>query len=303
MATASCTLVGSKGRTSQNAAIAANYSTTKKFYFGHVGPSVSWMSPLVVKFRVPSYSGKASKLSFSLWGYKQGSNSAPTFRYAIASSDANLSMYTNRPSSSGSYYYLPDDPYIISRGTFTIKWSGSSATNFTVECPVDNLSSNNDYVLYVYPYTTVSEYGILYALNDASHPMSCTMTYTSEFYIYYSGNTYSAVSNIPSKGTKRPGITYYISSQKPTRDKYKFLGWSTTYDPLGSSSTVQYNPGDPYTTDANLYLYAVWAKDDGTCYICVNGVMKRYQPYVCKDGSWKRCVPYICTNGGFKLFS
>lgn len=303
MATASCTLVGSKGRTSQNAAIAANYSTTTKFYFGHVGPSVSWMSPLVVKFRVPSYSGKASKLSFSLWGYKQGSNSAPTFRYAIASSDANLSMYTNRPSSSGSYYYLPDDPYIISRGTFTIKWSGSSATNFTVECPVDNLSSNNDYILYVYPYTTVSEYGILYALNDASHPMSCTMIYTSEFYIYYSGNTYSAVSNIPSKGTKRPGVTYYISSQKPTRDKYKFLGWSTTYDPLGSSSTVQYNPGDPYTTDANLYLYAVWAKDDGACYICVNGVMKRYQPYVYKDGAWKRCVPYICTNGEFKLFS
>ena len=303
MATASCTLVGSKGRTSQNAAIAANYSTTKKFYFGHVGPSVSWMSPLVVKFHVPSYSGKVSKLSFSLWGYKQGSNSSPTFRYAIASSDANLSMYTNRPSSSGSYYYLPDDPYIISRGTFTIKWSGSSATNFTVECPVDNLSSNNDYILYVYPYTTVSEYGILYALNDTSHPMSCTMTYTSEFYIYYSGNTYSAVSNIPSKGTKYPGVTYYISSQKPIRDKYKFLGWSTTYDHLGSSSTVQYNPGDPYTTDANLYLYAVWAKDDGACYICVDGVMKRYQPYVYKDGAWKRCVPYIYTNGEFKLFS
>ena len=301
MATASCTLVGSKGRTSQNAAIAANYSTTTKFYFGHVGPSVSWMSPLVVKFHVPSYSGKASKLSFSLWGYKQGSNSSPTFRYAIASSDANLSMYTNRPSSSGSYYYLPDDPYIISRGTFTIKWNGSSATNFTVECPVDNLSSNSDYVLYVYPYTTVSEYGILYALNNTSHPMSCTMTYTSEFYIYYSGNTYYPVSNIPSKGTKYPGITYYISSQKPTRDK--FLGWSITYDPTGSGSTVQYNPGDPYTTDANLYLYAVWAKDNGTCYICVNGVMKRYQPYVYKDGAWKRCVPYICTNGEFKLFS
>ena len=261
------------------------------------------MSPLVVKFHVPSYSGKVSKLSFSLWGYKQGSNSAPTFRYAIASSDANLSMYTNRPSSSGSYYYLPDDPYIISRGTFTIKWNGSSATNFTIECPVDNLSSNSDYILYVYPYTTVSEYGILYALNDTSHPMSCTMTYTSEFYIYYSGNTYSAVSNIPSKGTKYPGVTYYISSQKPTRDKYKFLGWSTTYDPNGSSSTVQYNPGDPYTTDANLYLYAVWAKDDGTCYICVDGVMKRYQPYVYKDGAWKRCVPYIYTNSEFKLFS
>ena len=303
MATASCTLVGSKGRTSQNAAIVANYSTTTKFYFGHVGPSVSWMSPLVVKFHVPSYQGKVSKLSFRLWGYKQGSNSTPTFRYAIASSDANLSMYTNRPSSSGSYYYLPDDPYIISRGTFTIKWSGSSATNFTVECPVDNLSSNSDYILYVYPYTTVSEYGILYALNDTSHPMSCTMTYTSEFYIYYSGNTYSAVGNIPSKGTKYPGVTYYISSQKPIRDKYKFLGWSTTYDPLGSSSTVQYNPGDPYTTDANLYLYAVWAKDDGACYICVDGVMKRYQPYVYKDGTWKRCVPYIYTNGEFKLFS
>lgn len=303
MATATCTLVGSKGRTSQNAAIASAYSTSTKYYFGHIGPSTSWMSPLVIKFHTPTYSGQASKVSFSLWGYKQGSNSSPTFRYAIVSSDANLSMYTNRPSTSGSYYYLPSDPYIISQGTFTITWRGSSATNFTVDCPVNNLSSNSDYYLYVYPYTTVSEYGILYALGDTSHGMSCTMTYTSEFYIYYNSNTYNSVSNLPSRGTKYPGVTYYISSQKPTRDKYKFIGWSTTYDPLGSSSTVQYNPGDAYTTDANLYLYAVWQKDDGAVYICVDGEFKRYQPYICTNGEWKRYVPYVCVDGEFKLFS
>lgn len=303
MATASCTLLGSRGRTSSGSALASSYSTGTRYYFGQTGTGGSWLSPLIIKFQVPSYQGQASQLDFSLWGYKQGSNNKPTFRYAIATSDANSNMYTTRPSSSGSYYSMPSDPYIISQGTFTISWSGSSATKFSVSCPVNGLNSGGIYYLYIYPYSTTAAYGILYPTSDTSHVMSCSMTYISSYSVYYNSNSYFYVSNMPSTGTKYPNQTYYISTQKPKRDKYRFLGWGTVFDPNGTSTKVVYKPGDPYTANASITLYAVWEKDDGSCYICVDGEMKRYQPYVYTDGEWKRMIPNICTDGEFKTFS
>lgn len=300
MPSVNCEILGSRGRTSQGSGLYSSYVTDKKFYFGHIGPKVSWMSPLIIKFKVPSYSGRASNLLFNLKGYKQGSNSNPTFRYAIASSDANVSLYTNRPTTTNSYYYLPNDPYIIARGTFSIAWKGSSATTISVNCPVNNLNSGAIYYLYIYPYTTTDEYGILYATGDSSHASSCTMTYVTEYYIYYYPNAYDGVTNLPLRGTKYQGVTYYISSTIPIRQNYKFLGWSTMY---GSSGTINYKPGDPYYSNENLILYAVWVKDDGCCYICINGEMKKYKPYVYTNGEWKPVAPYVYINGKFKVFS
>lgn len=60
----------------------------------------------------------------------------------------------------------------------------------------------------------------------------------------------------PAAMTKWQGETVTISSTKPTRTNYTFLGWSTS-----ASATVQddaYDPGDLYSADANLTLYAVW---------------------------------------------
>lgn len=53
---------------------------------------------------------------------------------------------------------------------------------------------------------------------------------------------------------KKYGIPDVISSQKPTKLGYEFLGWSTTT----SASVPEYASGDSYTEDKGVTLYAVW---------------------------------------------
>lgn len=52
--------------------------------------------------------------------------------------------------------------------------------------------------------------------------------------------------------TTNPSIT--LSSTKPTRTNYTFLGWSTNK----SATTASHQPGTAYTFSSNTTLYAVW---------------------------------------------
>lgn len=58
----------------------------------------------------------------------------------------------------------------------------------------------------------------------------------------------------PGNQTKSYGVTLTLSSVKPTRASYNFKGWATS----ASSTTVVYNSGGSYTSNANITLYAVW---------------------------------------------
>ena len=57
----------------------------------------------------------------------------------------------------------------------------------------------------------------------------------------------------PGNQTKWYGTILTLSSAKPTRTNYEFLGWSTS--PTGG---VDYQPGGQYGADADVTLYAVW---------------------------------------------
>lgn len=57
----------------------------------------------------------------------------------------------------------------------------------------------------------------------------------------------------PSNQTKWYGTILTLSSTKPTRTNYEFLGWSTS--PTGA---VNYQPGGQYGADADVTLYAIW---------------------------------------------
>lgn len=57
----------------------------------------------------------------------------------------------------------------------------------------------------------------------------------------------------PAAQTKVHGEALTLSSVAPTRSQYVFDGWSTT-----QGGQVEYQPGDSYTTDAAVILYAVW---------------------------------------------
>ncbi len=81
----------------------------------------------------------------------------------------------------------------------------------------------------------------------------------------YSGNvtrayklTYNANggSGVPGAVIKAKGTKITLSSTKPTRSNYTFLGWATS-----STGSVAYKAGASYTINANATLYAVWAKN------------------------------------------
>ena len=58
----------------------------------------------------------------------------------------------------------------------------------------------------------------------------------------------------PAMQTKMQGEALTLSTAKPTREGYTFLGWAENAD----AAAVQYQPGDSFTKDADTTLYAVW---------------------------------------------
>ena len=87
---------------------------------------------------------------------------------------------------------------------------------------------------------SVSNNKTLYAITKK------TVTYT----ITYDAN---GGINPPPKQTKTSGNPISISTTTPIKIGYKFLGWSTN-----KTGSVNYKSGDKYTSDKNLYLYAIW---------------------------------------------
>ena len=61
-------------------------------------------------------------------------------------------------------------------------------------------------------------------------------------------------SGAPSSTVKNHGQSATISTTLPTRQNYTFKGWATS----SSSSTVAYKPGDIYSSNSSITLYAVW---------------------------------------------
>ncbi len=81
----------------------------------------------------------------------------------------------------------------------------------------------------------------------------CSICYPT-FTITYNAN---GGTGEPASQTKTNGKALTLSSTKPTRQGYTFLGWATS----SGASSAQYNPGSSFTTDANTTLYAVWRKN------------------------------------------
>ena len=88
--------------------------------------------------------------------------------------------------------------------------------------------------------------------------------YTSDaaatLYAVWKANTYTVTYNAnggsgaPGSQTKTYGKALTLSSAKPTRSKYNFLGWGTS----ASATTATYAAGGSYTSNASVTLYAVW---------------------------------------------
>lgn len=87
-----------------------------------------------------------------------------------------------------------------------------------------------------------------------------TANASDTLYAIWKANTYTVKydanggTGAPSNQTKTYGVTLKLSTAKPTRTNYNFLGWGTS----AASTTVAYAPGANYTGNAAITLYAIW---------------------------------------------
>lgn len=105
-------------------------------------------------------------------------------------------------------------------------------------------------------WATSSGGGVSYAAG-ASYTANANIT----LYAVWKAVTYTVTYNAnggtgaPSSQTKTHGVTLKLSTVKPTRTNYTFLGWATS----ASATAKQYDSGGNYTANQKVTLYAVWS--------------------------------------------
>ena len=87
---------------------------------------------------------------------------------------------------------------------------------------------------------------------------------TNDYTVSYDAN---GGTGAPAAQTKKHGMALTLSSTKPTRTGYTFLGWAASK----TATSAQYQPGGSYTANAAVTLYAVWKTNDYTVSYDANG--------------------------------
>lgn len=140
---------------------------------------------------------------------------------------------TKRSSGSGSF-----------TGTYSISGNGSATKTITVTFKnynTDNGDSATKNVTFNVTVPAWTSYKITYNANGGS--------------------------GAPSAQTKWKDQTLTLSSTKPTRTGYSFLGWSTS----SSATSATYSAGGSYTSNSAATLYAVWKANTYTVKYDANG--------------------------------
>ena len=129
-------------------------------------------------------------------------------------------------------------------GTYSISGNGSATKTVTVT--FKNFNTDNG--------------------DSASKSVSFTVTVPAwtSYAIKYNAN---GGSGAPSGQTKWKDQTLTLSSTKPTRTGYSFLGWSTS----STATSATYSAGGSYTANAAATLYAVWKANTYTVSYNANG--------------------------------
>ena len=142
-----------------------------------------------------------------------------------------------------------------------------------------------------------------------------TVGTVSSFTVSYNAN---GGSGAPAAQTKKAGTDLTLSSTRPTRSGYRFLGWATN----SAAAQAEYQPGGLYTANASAVLYAVWepitekptivtqpasqtVAVGGTAVfsLTASGDGLSYQWYFRKSSSdsWSKCTGAGCTTGSIAI--
>lgn len=93
--------------------------------------------------------------------------------------------------------------------------------------------------------------GSFITLGSGSYTWTCTIPALASYTISYSAN---GGTGAPGNQTKWYGKTLNLSTTKPTRNGYNFVGWGTS----AADTDVKYHAGGQYTKNASITLYAIW---------------------------------------------
>ena len=100
--------------------------------------------------------------------------------------------------------------------------------------------------------------------HEKSVSSSYVTIYVGKYTVKYDAN---GGSGAPSAQTKYYGKDLTLSTAKPTRTNYTFLGWAAS----SGASNAAYQPGAVYAKNANLTLYALWK------HVCAGGHSYTYK--------------------------
>ena len=230
----------------------------------------------------------------TLLGTYYGNSTGPTYckfrvvvQYQVTQTDPVKGYYLQRR------YYVQVTQGQSSNFTnnLTVSWSStkyalSTAGNYAVQSWQNvgwvGYGEKTSYSCYAYyqPYS-----GSAYKTTAEGSYTVPKPTYT----VKYNGN---GGTNIPDNQTKTYGTDLTLSSKIPVFDGHKFLGWGTS----SSDTSVDYLPGERYSSNASITLYAIW-KENNLISKNENGQIRKGRPWMNGrtgtpwmniDGTWRK---------------
>lgn len=138
-------------------------------------------------------------------------------------------------------------------------WSTSNQTKvYSTSHTISKTSSAKSYKIYA------KLSGIDYVGSTIYASKTYSVPALPKYTISYNAN---GGSGAPPNQTKTYGVTLTLSSTKPTRSGYSFLGWSTS----SSATAITWKAGGSYAADTSDTLYAVWEANTYTIEYDANG--------------------------------
>lgn len=178
---------------------------------------------------------------------------------------------------SGTTYYIKAFAYSSKTGTYSFKVTKNTPASYTVNFNANGGSVSPTSVIVtagnsVTLPTPTKKYTLSYNANNGSGApssqsvsVSCkgwSTSSTASSASYSCGSSYKPTTNITLYAVWYSNESTTISSTKPTRSGYTFLGWSTS----SSASSASYSSGSSISISSNTTLYAVWKKNPTTSY-------------------------------------
>lgn len=210
----------------------------------------------------PSSSDATTKIgTFGPWTYPKAHSSFPVSITAKLGPTATATDYSDAISTAQtSIAVAPKTSYAVTYNANGGSGAPSSQTKWygeTLELRTGTPTRTN----YVFRYwtTTSGGSGTTYA-PGGSYTENAKATLYAQWYAPYTVS-YNANggSGAPSSQVKVHNKSLTLSTTRPTRSGYRFLGWATSAS--ATSPNASYDPGDTYTANQALSLYAVWRKN------------------------------------------